>query len=95
MNPSSIGVRVLPGQTALIRTPALMYSSAAARVRPMTPCLLATYAGSPANPTRPAPDDVFTIEPPPWATIGGISCFNPRNTPVRLRASTRFQSSRA
>ena len=63
--PSSIGVRVLPGQTALIRTPAWTYSSAAARVSPMTPCLLATYAGSPAKPTSPAPDDVLTIASAP------------------------------
>ena len=38
----SIGVRIGPGQTALIRMPCLPYSRAAARVRPATPCLAAT-----------------------------------------------------
>ena len=42
MNPSSIGVRVLPGQMQLMRMFCFAYSSAAARVMPTTPCLLAT-----------------------------------------------------
>ena len=36
---ATIGVSIVPGQTALIRTPLGAYSSAALRVRPMTPCL--------------------------------------------------------
>jgi hypothetical protein len=42
MNGSSIGVRIVPGLTALIRMRCGAYSSAAALVRPTTPCLLAT-----------------------------------------------------
>jgi hypothetical protein len=38
---STMGVLVKPGQTALTRTPRRAYSSAAVRVRPTTPCLLA------------------------------------------------------
>jgi len=37
-----IGVSIAPGQTALTRIPQLAYSSAAALVRPTTPCLAAT-----------------------------------------------------
>jgi hypothetical protein len=37
----TIGVAMVPGQTALIRTPRGAYSRAALRVRPRTPCLVA------------------------------------------------------
>ena len=35
----TIGVSMVPGQMALMRTPRGAYSTAALRVRPMTPCL--------------------------------------------------------
>ena len=53
MKPSSIGVRVLPGHTQLMRMPCAAYSSALARVSPTTPCLLATYAGQPGEADEP------------------------------------------
>ena len=93
MNPSSIGVRVLPGQMQLMRIPCAAYSSALARVSPTTPCLLATYAGSPAKPTRPAPDATLTIAPPPWFSITGISAWRQWNTLSRLSVIVRRQSS--
>src|SRR5215204_4140545 len=49
----TIGVAIVPGQMALIRTPRGAYSRAALRVRPMTPCLVAWYAARPGSPTRP------------------------------------------
>lgn len=39
-----------PGATALTRTSRLPFSFAAAFVKPMTPCLLASYAPCLANP---------------------------------------------
>jgi hypothetical protein len=38
---ATIGVSIVPGQTALTRTPRGAYSSAALLVRPSTPCLVA------------------------------------------------------
>jgi len=38
---ASIGVSIVPGQTALTRMPRGAYSSAALLVRPRTPCLVA------------------------------------------------------
>ena len=37
----SIGVSMLPGQTALMRMPVRAFSRAAVLVRPSTPCLVA------------------------------------------------------
>src|SRR5262249_13725901 len=64
-----IGVSIAPGQTTFTRMPDLAYSKAAVLVSPTTPCLLATYAPLPCAPTKPAPDAVLTIAPPPCASI--------------------------
>src|SRR5437899_10374863 len=44
-------------------------------------------------PMTPAPEDVFTIAPPPCLRISGISCFMHRKTPRRLVSMIRFHSS--
>src|SRR5918998_5866300 len=44
-------------------------------------------------PITPAPEEVFTIAPPPPACISGISCFMHRNTPVRSTSTIRCHSS--
>src|SRR5213082_1293565 len=44
-------------------------------------------------PMTPAPEEVFTIAPPPCLRISGISCFMQRNTPRRLMSMIRFHSS--
>src|SRR5437588_5683883 len=49
----------------------------------MTPCLAAVYAGLPLMPMTPAPEEVFTIAPPPCFRISGISCFMHKKTPRR------------
>src|SRR5262249_55969256 len=82
-----------PGHTALTRTLALAYSSAAVLLSPTTPCLLAAYAGIPSDPTRPKFEAVLTIAPPPRANMGGISYFIHSHTPVRLMAIMRRQFS--
>jgi hypothetical protein len=53
VNPAraSIGVSMNAGQTALMRIPLEAYSSAAAFVRPRTPCFAAVYADALAKPT--------------------------------------------
>src|SRR3954454_11036194 len=43
-NLSIIGVSMMPGQIALTLMPCAAYSSAADFVRPISPCLAATYA---------------------------------------------------
>src|SRR5438105_8139969 len=53
---------------------ACAYSRAAALVRPTTPCFAATYA-APLKPLTPAPEEVFTITPPPCLSSSGISYF--------------------
>src|SRR6516225_9137607 len=62
---TAIGVLMIPGQTALMRIPCVVYSSAAERVRPMTACLLAEYALRPFEPTIPPIDEQLTITPLP------------------------------
>ena len=49
----------------------------------------------PGNPTRPATEAVFTIAPPPLATMWASSCFMHSHTPLRLMDSTRSQLSSA
>ena len=44
-------------------------------------------------PTRPAVDEMFTIEPPPALRIAGMACFVPRNTPLAFTAMIRSHSS--
>ena len=44
-------------------------------------------------PLTPAPDDVFTMTPPPARSMSGISCFMHRNTPRRLTSTIRSHSS--
>src|SRR5215467_2321389 len=42
----------------------------------------------PLPPTKPAADAVFTMVPPPWCSIWGISYFMQSQTPVRFTAIT-------
>jgi hypothetical protein len=67
--------------------------SAADLVSPITPCLAAAYAACPAIPFTPAPEDVFTIAPPPPASSNGICWCMHRNTPVRFTSTIRFHTS--
>jgi len=69
--PRNSGVSTLPVTSAFTRTPWPAHSSAAARVRPTTPCLAATYAAMPGTPTTPASAALLTIAPPPDASIAG------------------------
>src|SRR5438067_719138 len=41
-------------------------------------------------PMTPAPEEVFTIAPPPCLRMSGISCFMHRKTPRRLMSMIRF-----
>src|SRR5579872_2784942 len=82
---SDIGVSTNAGHTAFTRIPALAVSSAAVFVNPITPCLLALYAETPAEPTIPKTEAIFTIAPPlPCFSIRRISYFRHRHTPLRL-----------
>src|SRR5690242_16949410 len=60
---------------------------------PTTPNFDAAYAPPPPKARTPAPDEVFTMAPPPRWSSNGISCFMHRNTPRRFTARTRSHSS--
>src|ERR1700719_1062190 len=91
--PIGQGVWTSPGATAFTRIPWVANCSAADFVRPDTPCLLATLLTVPAAPTRPTTETLLTIAPFPRFSISGISYFMQSQTPVRLIAMTRCQSS--
>src|SRR5262249_9440247 len=76
-----------------MRMPWRAYSSAAALVMPATPCLAAVYAGTRMAPVSPMMDEVLTMAPLPCLSICVISAFMHSHTPVKLTASTWFQSS--
>jgi hypothetical protein len=86
---ATIGVSIVPGQIALMRTPCGAYSSAALLVSPMTPCLVAWYAARCGNPTSPPSEELLTIAPLPCVRIWRSSCFMQAQTPRRLTALTR------
>ena len=92
---SAIAVSMYPGQTALTRIPSRACPLAADFVRPMTPCLLALYAGARADPMTPTIEAVLTMAPPPCAAMWRISCLRQRHTPVKFTARIRSQSASA
>ena len=59
-------VSMPPGHTQLTRMPCWAHSSAAERVRLMTPALAALYAAMPQPPAVTDTDAVFTTTPWPW-----------------------------
>ena len=62
---------------------------AALRVRPVTACLLATYAGLPERPVMPAMEPTLTMAPPrPWARSWRSSERMLRKTPAVLILTT-------
>src|SRR5215470_3979803 len=89
-----IGVSMTPGWTVLIRTPSPSdaHSIATALAKRRTPPLVAQYPAKPADPRRPAVEDVMMMEPPPARRIAGTAYFTERNTPSRLIAVCRRQS---
>src|SRR3954447_25021094 len=82
--PTAPGVSVRPGATALQRIPRVPYCDATDFVSSTTPALDAPYAARTPRPTKPSIDAVFTIDPPPPASMTGIACLQPRNWPLRL-----------
>jgi hypothetical protein len=50
---------------------------------------VAQYQAKPAEPLRPATDDMMIMEPPPARRIAGTEYFADRNTPSRLTAVCR------
>lgn len=64
-----------PGPTAFTRIPRVAFSSAAARVRPITPCLEATYADEVGIATWPRIEARLMITPPSPFSMAGICTF--------------------
>src|SRR6266550_8163321 len=90
---ATIGVSMVPGHTALMRMPLEAYSSAALFVSPITPCLDAWYVARPAMPIRPPIEEQLTMAPLPRSRIWRSSYFMQLQTPRRLIAFTRSNSS--
>lgn len=88
-----MAVSIAPGQTALTRIPLPASSSAATRVSPTMACLVAAYAPIQAMPVIPAYEAVFTIVPPPAASISGATVLMPRKTPTWLTCTICWNSS--
>ena len=86
---ASMLVIVGPGATAFTRMPLGPYMNALLLVRPATACLEAVYATPAAEPRRAASDAVFTIEPPPWASIAGMTARMSFIVPFTFTRKTR------
>jgi hypothetical protein len=89
-----IGVSITPGWTVLTRTPssAAAHSIATAFANRRTPPFVAQYPAKPADPRRPATDDMMIIDPPPARRMAGTTYFTERKTPSRFTAVCRRQS---
>src|SRR5205823_9242295 len=90
---ATIGVSMAPGHTALMRIPLEAYSSAALFVRPITSCLDAWYIARPGRAIRPTMEEQLTMAPLPCSRIWRSSYFMQFQTPRRLIAFTRSNSS--
>src|SRR3954451_23157216 len=88
------GVSIRPGLTAFTRMPCFIYSRAAVRVRPITPCFEAMYEPIPGLPVSAPTEALLTIAPLPWRSICRSSCFMQLHTPRRLIPMTRSHSAR-
>src|SRR5829696_1482153 len=86
-------VSIIPGRTALTRTPRPATSDAAVRVRPSTACCVAMYAPELGSPRSLASEPVFTSAPDPCSSITGSTWRRPRKTPKRFTPTTRSNSS--
>jgi hypothetical protein len=87
-------VSTVDGATQLARTPCGPYWAATSRVSITTPAFAALYgAGAPVAASRPASDDIVTIEPRPRSTMPGRNAFRLRNVAVRLPSTVECQSS--
>ena len=74
---ATIGVKIAPGAIAFVRILSLPYSKAAFFVIPATACFVATYAVWFRTPLIPPTEATFTILPPPFFCISGITYFIP------------------
>src|SRR5579871_4641860 len=78
---------------ALTVIPDRASSTASARVKPTTPCLLAQYAEMYGAPPRPAVLATLTMRPHRAPSMSGTDSRVQRNVPVRLVAIVRFHIS--
>src|SRR4051812_16075441 len=80
-------VLIGPGQTQFAVTPLGPSSTASERVRPITPCLAAVYAGMPAVAPSPSVDATLTIRPRPSRRRSSSAARTKPVYAVRLMAS--------
>ncbi len=65
-----------PGTIVLTRIPRFPWEVATYMVSVLTPAFATPYAVRVLSPLSDAPDDMLMMEPPPWATIAGITCLH-------------------
>src|SRR5690349_7289431 len=68
---------ISPGQIALQRRPCLPYCAATVRTMLMMAALDAAYEMLARSPSRPEPEEVITIAPPPDFRMCGIAYLQP------------------
>src|SRR3954462_1466587 len=78
---------------ALTRTPRPVHADAMDPVRLFTPALAAPYGAAWGIARRLAPDEMLTMAPLPWASIGSAAARERCQTLPRLRARTWSHSS--
>ncbi|KAG1082521.1 hypothetical protein G6F40_015088 [Rhizopus arrhizus] len=92
-NASTRGVCNCPGNTVLIRTPCLAYSTAATRPNCITPAFAAAYPtwGAPVQRIADV-EETLTTAPLPCRAMRASTCRHVVNTEVRFKSSCRCQS---
>ena len=85
-------MRIGPGCTEFTRISGPS-SAAADLLMPRTPHFDAPYAPCPAYPSRPAADEMFTIDDLPAARSAGAQVRIPRKVPTRFTRRMRSKSS--
>src|SRR5260221_4145304 len=82
-----------PGHTQFTRMRSPAYSTAATRVRLITPAFDAPYGAAYGHAVTPATDAVLMMLPPPRPRIAPTAALIPLNVPMRWTSIDRRQSS--
>src|SRR4051812_39009323 len=75
-----------PHATAFTRTPSGVHAAASDRVRLFIPAFAAPYGATIGSARKLAPDEMFTIAPLPWSSIGFAAARDRNHTLARFRS---------
>src|SRR5271156_2947061 len=88
-----VAARTAPTATAFTRTPLRVHAAAIEPVRLFTAALAAPYGAAWGMPSRLAPEEILTIAPLPWASMGFAAAFERCHTAPKLSAMVLSKSS--